>query len=111
MELYEQLVFFSPTARKPFLGTFNAILNQGDPLLSRQRKAEYLKTANTLLTEQLDAVNAFTSEAARIARKITAAGNAQLMEQRSGNAAESFAHVLTLWQNTSANLARATAIQ
>lgn len=111
MELYEQLVFFSPTARKPFFGTFNTLLNQGDPLLTKQRKAEYLTTANSLLTEQLDAVNGFAAETARIAREITASGNAQLTEQHSGNAVESFAHVVALWQKASANLARATAIQ
>ncbi|MDG2219985.1 MAG: hypothetical protein P8L85_01305 [Rubripirellula sp.] len=111
VELYEQLVFFSPTARKPFFGTFNTLLDQGDPLLSKQRKAEYLETANAALAEQLNAVNGFAAEAARIAREIASSGNAKLTEERNGNAPESFAYVLTLWQNASANLSRATAIQ
>ena len=45
IELYEDLVFFSPTARKPYYDRFYRFLARGDDKLTRKRKQEYVAMA------------------------------------------------------------------
>ena len=109
--LYSQLVFFTPTARKPFNTEFNALLGKGDDKLEAQRKKTYREQANKVIAEQSAAATAFAPEATRIAREIASVGTADLGDGKSGGPVEAVTHVVGLWGKASAGLIRSAAIQ
>ncbi len=111
IELFSQMVFFTPKAREPYISRFGSVLGKGDTLLQAKRREDYLARAKEAMTEQVAGATAFASEASRIRDEIAASGTATLGEGKTGDAAEAFAHVVNLWGTASAGVIRATAIQ
>lgn len=111
MQMRESLVFFRPLEHKKYLFNFEALLVTGDENHKKLRRMRYLAQANDTIKKEVANAAAATEEIKRIYQEIAQTGSATLDGDVKGDGTQAFAQVCKLWNQASANLTRANALE
>ena len=111
MQMRESLVFFRPTEHKKYLFNFESLLNSGDVRNHKLKRAQYLQQANAKMKAELAEAATAQTEMKRISQELKEKGAATLDGEVKIGGKEVFSHVAKLWNEGSANLIRANALQ